>query len=109
MSRRNKPKQDTEQEEQPNRPKAHQIQRRSSPGNFVSEVNNCDVRFICCKCEKMYEKNYDGYCENIKSHLKSDHHKETMIPLEVLNIYKASLRHLKLENLKKMKIQVLQK
>jgi len=42
----------------------------------------------------MYEKNYDGYCENIESHLKSDHHKETMIPLEILNAYKASLRHL---------------
>ena len=36
MSRRNKPKQDTEQEEQPNRPKSV----RSSPGNFVPEVNN---------------------------------------------------------------------
>ena len=55
-------------------------------------------RFICLACKESIGKNYDGYCENLKVHLKSDQHKDTLIPIERLNQHQSSLKHLEKED-----------
>ena len=55
--------------------------------------DDTNTKFICKACKNLYRKNFDGYCENLKVHMKTDQHKETLIPFEWLKSWKVSLKH----------------
>ena len=62
---------------------------------YISSVPNDNTRFICKLCKEKYKKNYNGFCENLKTHLQNNaSHLKTLITDKLVKDNNKAINHL---------------